>query len=116
MKDGAFVSNGSIVAVVYGFSGTPPDGQSFVEMAVDGVTPGQSVHAKAQQITPSQFLGRIPPAALPTLWSNPQTGVMLLALVAAKMIDLTDPAVQSGINGLVPSVLTADQAAAILDH
>lgn len=71
---------------------------------------------KPQQITATQFLNRIPPAVLPVLWSTPQTGVLLITLAAANMIDLTDPAVQAGINGLVPGILTADQAAAILDH
>jgi hypothetical protein len=71
---------------------------------------------KPQSITATQFLNRIPPAVLPVLWGNPQTGIMLLTLAAANMIDLTDPQVQGGINALVPSVLTAAQAAAILDH
>lgn len=71
---------------------------------------------KPQQITPTQFLNRIPPAVLPVLWSSPQTGIMLITLAAAQMIDLTDPSVAAGINGLVPGILTADQAAAILDH
>jgi hypothetical protein len=72
--------------------------------------------AKPQQITPTQFLNRLPPAVLPVLWGNPQTGIMLITLAAANMIDLTDPQVQGGINALVPSVLTAAQAAAVLDH
>jgi hypothetical protein len=72
--------------------------------------------AKPQQITATQFLNRIPPAVLPVLWSTPQTGILLLTLAAASMIDLTDPNVQAGINGLVPSILTSAQAAAILDH
>ena len=67
-------------------------------------------------ITPTQFLNRIPPAVLPVLWANPQTGIMLLTLAAATSIDLTDPAVQGGINALVPGILTPQQAAAILDH
>jgi hypothetical protein len=41
---------------------------------------------------------------------------MLVTLAAANMIDLTDPAVAAGINALVPSVLTAQQAATVLDH
>jgi hypothetical protein len=71
---------------------------------------------KPQQITSTAFLNRIPPAALPLLWGNPQTGILLITLAAANMIDLTDPAVQGGINGLVPSILTAQQAVVILDH
>jgi hypothetical protein len=71
---------------------------------------------KPQQITATQFLNRIPPAVLPVLWSSPPTGVLLITLAAASMIDLTDPNVQGGINQLVPSVLTIAQAAAILDH
>lgn len=74
------------------------------------------VAGKPQQITATQFLNRIPPAALPVLLSNPQTGVMLITLAAAKTIDLTDPVVAAGINALVPSVFTVAQAAAILDH
>jgi hypothetical protein len=50
------------------------------------------------------------------LWSAPATGVLLITLAAANMIDLTDPSVQAGINGLVPGILTTAQAAAILDH
>jgi hypothetical protein len=72
--------------------------------------------AKPQQITATAFLNRIPPAVLPGLYSNPQTGVMLLTLAAANMIDLTDPSVAAGINGLVPATLTPAQAQAILDH
>lgn len=71
---------------------------------------------KPQQLTPSQFLNRIPPAVLPVLYDSPQTGVMLITLAAADMIDLTDPQVQAGINALVPDILTSAQAAAILDH
>lgn len=71
---------------------------------------------KPQQITATQFLNRFPPAVLPVLYGAPATGVMLITLAAANMIDLTDPAVATGINALVPSVLTAAQAAAILDH
>lgn len=74
------------------------------------------VATKPQQITATAFLNRIPPAVLPVLWGNPQTGIMLITLAAAQMIDLTDPSVAAGINGLVPSVLTAQQAATILDH
>lgn len=74
------------------------------------------VPVKPQQITATQFLNRIPQAVLPVLYGNPQTGVMLITLAAAQMIDLTDPAVQGGINGLVPGILTTAQAAAILDH
>jgi hypothetical protein len=74
------------------------------------------VVSKPQQITSSQFINRIPPAVLPVLWGNPQTGIMLIKLAAAGVIDLTDPEVQGGINALVPGTLTADQAAAILDH
>lgn len=78
--------------------------------------PPPAAPGKPQQITPTAFLNRIPPAVLPVLWGNPQTGIMLITLAAAQMIDLTDPAVAAGINGLVPAVLTADEAAAILDH
>jgi hypothetical protein len=74
------------------------------------------VPAKPQQITATQFLNRMPPAVLPVLWTNAQTGVMLMMLAAATMIDLTDPGVQGGINALVPGILTAAQALAILDH
>lgn len=101
------------------FIATPPEGK--VRGAVDGApgwvdAPTPPPPPKPQQITATAFLNRIPPAAMPVLWGNPQTGVMLITLAAAQMIDLTDPAVQAGINGLVPSVLTADQAAAVLDH
>jgi hypothetical protein len=72
--------------------------------------------AKPQRISSTQFLNRLPPAVLPGLASSPQTLVMLITLAAAGDIDLTDPAVAAGINALVPSVLTAAQAAAIMDH
>jgi hypothetical protein len=75
------------------------------------LTPG-----KPQRITSTQFLNRLPPAVLPGLTANPQTLIMLITLAAAGDIDLTDPAVAAGINALVPSVLTAAQAAAALDH
>jgi hypothetical protein len=71
---------------------------------------------KPQQITATAFLNRIPPAVLPVLWGNPQTGVLLITLAAANMIDLTDPSVIAGINALVPAILTAAQASAILDR
>lgn len=80
------------------------------------VAPGAVEVSKPQSITATQFLNRIPQQILPVLYSNPQTGVMLITLAAAQMIDLTDPQVQGGINALVPDILTADQAAAILDH
>jgi hypothetical protein len=75
--------------------------------------PGAS---KPQTITATAFLNRIPQDILPVLYANAQTGVMLITLAAAQTIDLTDPQVQGGINALVPEILTADQAAAILDH
>jgi hypothetical protein len=106
--------------VVVGISDIPQPGiPDFQDMADDDtrllafLSPPPE---KPRQITPSQFLNRLPPATLPTLFSNPQTGVMLVTLAAATMIDLTDPQVQGGINGLVPSVLTAQQAATVLDH
>jgi hypothetical protein len=71
---------------------------------------------KPQRITATQFLNRLPPAVLPVLAAAPQTLIMLITLAAAGDIDLTDPQVQAGINALVPSVLTAAQAAAVLDH
>jgi hypothetical protein len=100
------------------FIGQPPAGKTLGTLNgtpawVDVVPP---VATKPQKITATQFLNRIPPAVLPVLWGSPQTGIMLITLAAASMIDLTDPAVQGGINALVPSVLTAAQAAAILDH
>jgi len=101
------------------FIGNPPSGK--VLGAVNGapgwvVAPPMPVASKPQQVTATQFLNRIPPAVLPVLWGNPQTGIMLIKLAAANMIDLTDVSVQGGINALVPSVLTAAQASAILDH
>jgi hypothetical protein len=71
---------------------------------------------KPQRVSSTQFLNRLPQSVLPGLASNPQTLIMLITLAAAGDIDLTDPAVQGGINALVPSVLTAAQAAAVLDH
>jgi hypothetical protein len=101
------------------FIGKPPDGK--VRGAVNGApgwvnAPAAPPTPKPQSITPTQFLNRIPPAVLPVLWGSPQTGIMLITLAAASMIDLTDPNVAAGINNLVPSVLTAAQASAILDH
>jgi hypothetical protein len=72
--------------------------------------------AKPQRITSTQFLNRLPQAVLPQLTAVPQTLIMLITLAAAGDIDLTDSQVQAGINALVPSVLTAAQAAAVLDH
>lgn len=100
------------------FIGQPPAGKTLGTLNgapawVDVVVP---VATKPQQITATQFLNRIPSAVLPVLWGSPQTGIMLITLAAANMIDLTDPTVQGGINGLVPNVLTAAQAATILDH
>jgi hypothetical protein len=85
-----------------------------------GTTVGDSydgsafAHVNPSVITSTEFLNRIPPTALTTLWGNAQTGIMLITLAAASMIDLNDPKVKGGINGLVPSVLTAAQALAIL--
>jgi hypothetical protein len=72
--------------------------------------------AKPQKITSMQFLARLPQAVLPTLAASPSTLVLLITLAAAGDIDLADPAVIAGINGLVPSLLTAQQAAAVLDR
>jgi hypothetical protein len=101
------------------FIGKPPAGK--VRGTIDGApgwvdAPAAPPAPKPQQITATAFLNRIPPAVLPVLWGQPATGIMLITLAAASMIDLTDPAVQAGINNLVPSVLTAAQASAILDH
>jgi hypothetical protein len=101
------------------FIGPAPAGK--VLGAVNGApawvaAPAQPPPGKPQSITATAFLNRIPPDVLPVLWGSPQTGIMLITLAAASMIDLTDPAVQGGINNLVPSVLTAAQAEAILDH
>jgi hypothetical protein len=101
------------------FIATPPDGK--VRGTVNGApgwvdAPAAPPVPKPQSITATAFLNRIPPAVLPVLWGQPATGIMLITLAAASMIDLTDPAVQGGINNLVPTVLTAAQAAAILDH
>lgn len=93
---------------------------AFLAWQAAGNTPDpiatSSEPGKPQQITATQFLNRIPPAVLPVLYDSSQTGVMLITLAAAQMIDLTDPAVQAGINALVPGILTTAQAAAILDH
>lgn len=106
-------------AVWQAFVQTAPAG--MVRGAVNGApawvaAPPPPIAPKAQQITATQFLNRIPPTVLPVLWGNAQTGIMLITLAAATMIDLTDPSVQGGINSLVPNILTAAQAAAILDH
>jgi hypothetical protein len=112
----ALIRNGVVVATAMW---APPDIPGFVTVPDDDarllafLSPADT---KPRSITPSQFLNRLPPATLPTLFSNPQTGVMLVTLAAANMIDLTDPAVAAGINALVPSVLTAQQAATVLDH
>lgn len=76
---------------------------------------------KPQQITATAFLNRFTDAeraALATAaQSNPQMLLLLITCAAAGTIDLTDPAVQGGINGLVPGVLaTTARASAILDH
>lgn len=105
-------------AVWQQFIGTPPAGKvrGTVNGAPGWVDADPVAPAKPQQITSTAFLNRIPPAVLPVLWGSPQTGILLITLAAANVIDLTDPAVAAGINGLVPSVLTAAQASAILDH
>jgi hypothetical protein len=72
--------------------------------------------AKPQRITSTQFLARLPQTVLPTLAASPSTLVLLITLAAAGDIDLADPEVSGGINSLVPSLLTAAQAAAVLDH
>jgi hypothetical protein len=72
--------------------------------------------SKPQRIPSTVFFNRFPPGALNALASSPQTLVLLITCAAAGEIDLTDPEVQAGIEGLVPSVLTEEQAAAIMDH
>jgi len=47
---------------------------------------------------------------------SPQMLQFVVTAAAATRIDLTDPAVQGGVNSLVGTILTADRAAAILDH
>lgn len=64
------------------------------------------------------FLNRITPQEQAALASaamtQPQMLLWLINMAAATSIDLTDPAVQAGVNGLVPTVLTSARAAAIL--
>jgi hypothetical protein len=72
--------------------------------------------AKPQQITPTAFLTRFPPGVVQALFANDQTGAFLIMCAASGSIDLTDPKVQGGVNGLVPAFLTQTQAFAILDH
>lgn len=110
------IQNGKVVTMS---ANAQPGIPGFIEISDDDPRVAAFLSppaTKPQQITPSQFLNRIPSAVLPVLWGNPQTGIMLLTLAAATMIDLTDPQVQAGINGLVPGVLTAQQAATVLDH
>ena len=53
MPDGVLINNGgTVVSVVYGFSGTPPNGQTFVAGATQGVVPGQIVSAGTLTSTP----------------------------------------------------------------
>ena len=53
MTDGVFVnSGGTIVSVVYGFTGAPPNGQTFVATNPRGAVVGQLVTAGALQATP----------------------------------------------------------------
>jgi hypothetical protein len=103
---------------VYSFMA--PDGTALDQLPATlqpgAAPPPPPAPGKPQSITATQFLNRIPATVLPVLWGNAQTGILLITLVAASMIDLTDPSVQAGINGLVPGVLNAAQAAAILDH
>ena len=52
MADGVLVdSRGIIVSVVYGFTGSPPDGQTFVATSTRGAVVGQIVSAGSLQTT-----------------------------------------------------------------
>ena len=100
------------VTGIYG--GPQPDNDAVTEIADDD--PRIAAFMAPKRITSTQFLARMPQAVLPTLAASPSTLVLLITLAAAGDIDLADPAVIAGINGLVPSLLTAQQAAAVLDR
>ena len=76
--------------------------------------------AKPQRVTGTEFINRFTPSeqqALATAaLSDRNMLLMMIRLAAAGDVDLNDPDVQAGVNGLVGSVLTAPRAAAILDH
>ena len=76
--------------------------------------------AKPQTLTSTQFLSRFTDAERSSVFTaamgSPQMLQFVVTAAAATRIDLTDPAVQGGVNSLVGTILTADRAAAILDH
>ena len=76
--------------------------------------------AKPQSLTSTQFLSRFTDAERSSVFTaamgSPQMLQFVVTAAAATRIDLTDPAVAAGVNSLVGTILTADRAAAILDH
>jgi hypothetical protein len=106
---------------VTGIYGGPQVGNPAVSLVDDNdprIAAWQAAQnpAKPQTLTPAQFLNRFPPAVIGALAANPATLPLLINLAAASVIVLSDPAVQGGINSVVPAFLTAAQAATILDH
>jgi hypothetical protein len=77
---------------------------------------GVYIPPKPKQISATQFLTRFPPGAIAAMTASPQNQALLIMCAASGSVDLTDPTVQGGINGLVPIVITQPQADAILDH
>lgn len=76
---------------------------------------------KPSQITGSAFINRFTlpeQIAISTAASrgNAQMMLMLIRLAAASIVDLTDPEVQAGVQGLVGGILTQDRATAILEY
>jgi hypothetical protein len=76
---------------------------------------------KPQRITGSQFINRFTPleqmALATAAMGNPQMMLFMISMAAAGTIDLTDPAVAAGVNGLVGNVIAnSARAAAVLDH
>jgi hypothetical protein len=90
-------------------------------LAEAGLSTAALAEAKPQIITSTAFLNRFTnderTALSGAAMSNPQMLLLLITLAAAGNVDLGDPSVQAGVNGLVPGVLaTPTRAAEILDH
>lgn len=84
--------------------------------AVDGAPAWVDAPAedKSPIVSATAFLNRFTAPELAMLAGSPSTLLLLITCAAAGHIDLSDAAVQAGVNGLVPSILTSDRATTIL--
>jgi hypothetical protein len=113
LADGAFIPPTQENADYRDYIAWVAKGNAPDAVPVPAVTKPQSIPATA-------FLNRFSLTAKTMLFAaagrDPNMLQLVVTAAAAGIINLADPDVQAGVNSLVPAILTAPEAAIILDH